>query len=165
MIVLIGAPGAGKSSVGRRVAEARGWPFIDVNDELRARLGDLDDAFVELGSDRFRAVEREVSLAALAAGGATVVSLTSGAGADDEVRAALSGATVVWLRVDAPTLMRRKGMTAHAPVGFLQLRSTLVRQVRERDQCYAALADIVVDTSQITVAEASAAVEASLPRG
>lgn len=115
---------------------------------------------MELGETAYRAVEREACLASLAVGGERVVALSSGAVADPEVVAALAPHRVVWLCVDAPSVLSRLGLQAHAPVGALQLRSTLVRQLKEREEQLAAVADHRVDTVGRDVAGVTTEVEA-----
>jgi shikimate kinase len=71
-IVLTGFMGTGKSTVGRRLAERLGWPFVDTDAVIEADHGPIPAIFAEQGEDRFRAIEREVA-ADLARRRATVV--------------------------------------------------------------------------------------------
>ena len=95
--------GAGKSRIGRLVAQRLGVPFVDTDEVISARHGAIADLFAEHGEEGFRAIEREVVLDELGAAeqGARVVALGGGAVTIDEVRAALRRLPhVVWL--DAP---------------------------------------------------------------
>jgi shikimate kinase len=71
-IVLTGFMGTGKSTVGRRLAEQLGWPFVDTDALIEERHGPIPEIFAEHGEDRFRAIEREVA-AEVAGRRATVV--------------------------------------------------------------------------------------------
>jgi shikimate kinase len=102
-LALVGFMGAGKSRIGRLVAQRLGIPFVDTDEVIKARHGAIADLFAERGEAGFRAIEREVVLGELDAAerGARVVALGGGAVTIDEVRAALRRLPhVVWL--DAP---------------------------------------------------------------
>ncbi len=95
--------GAGKSRIGRIVAQRLALPFVDTDEVISARHGAIADLFAEHGEAGFRAIERGIVLAELGAAeqGARVVALGGGAVTIDEVRAALRRLPhVVWL--DAP---------------------------------------------------------------
>ena len=102
-LALVGFMGAGKSRIGRIVAQRLAIPFIDTDEVISARHGAIADLFAEHGEAGFRAIERGVVLDELGAAeqGARVVALGGGAVTIDEVRAALRRLPhVVWL--DAP---------------------------------------------------------------
>ncbi len=98
-IVLIGPMGAGKTSVGRRVARALNVPFTDTDRLLARRHGPIPDLFARLGEPAFRRLEREAVVEALAGGG--VVALGGGAVLDADTRADLAAHRVVLLTVAA----------------------------------------------------------------
>ncbi len=89
-VVLIGPPGAGKTTVGRRVAKALGLPFTDTDRAIVQAHGSIADIFREHGEPRFRQLERAQVAAALAEDG--VVSLGGGAVLDPATRADLAAA-------------------------------------------------------------------------
>lgn len=61
-LVLVGIPGAGKSTVGRELAARLQWPFIDIDEEIEAREGmTVNELFAKRGEAHFRAMEREMT--------------------------------------------------------------------------------------------------------
>ena len=107
-IVLVGLMGAGKTSIGRRLARALGAPFSDADDEIVAAAGlSIPDIFQLYGEPRFRELERRV-IARLLEGGPMVLALGGGAFIDPETRARVAARAVsVWLRADLETLVAR----------------------------------------------------------
>ncbi|MFT4216640.1 MAG: shikimate kinase [Micropruina sp.] len=154
-IALIGAPGAGKSTVGQHLAARLGLPFIDVDAAIEAAQGRLiREIFADSGEAHFRALERDATVAALADPG--VVALGSGAVLAAEVGEALRGAAVVWLQVSVAQASRRLGLNQAGVLVLGNLRATLIKQLAERTPVYQNLATISVDTDH---AGASAIVE------
>jgi shikimate kinase len=143
-VAVIGPMGAGKSSVGRRLAKRLGVPFADTDQRVVARHGAIADLFAARGEPGFRALERAVVAEALAEGG--VVSLGGGAVLDAATRVDLSGCTVVLLTVDEAAVAARleSGKRPLLVDGLDSWR----RIAAERDGLYRALADLVVDTSR-----------------
>lgn len=146
-VVLIGSPGAGKSTVGRRVAEQLGVPFADTDALIEAAAGmSVSDIFVTLGEDEFRALEAEaVSTALIEREG--VLSLGGGAVLREETRARLSAVRVVWLRVSASDAASRVGLNTARPLLLGNVRATLSSLLEQRNPIYAEVASDVVDTS------------------
>lgn len=145
-IVMVGMMGAGKSAVGRTLAQTIGVPFIDSDDEIeRAAAMSIAEVFARDGEAFFRARESEV-LRRLLAAGPGVIATGGGAFLAAENRAAISSAGVsVWLRADLDLLWER---VRHKPTRpLLQTadpRGTLARLYAEREASYAT-ADLVVD--------------------
>ncbi len=107
-LVLIGFMGAGKSALGRRLAERRGVAFTDTDLVVEQRAGrPASDIFAEQGEAAFRQLERDVVIEALERGDDEVVALGGGAPLTPEVAQALTGHTVVWLDVSAATAWER----------------------------------------------------------
>lgn len=96
-IVLIGPMGAGKTSVGKRVAKRLGLSFTDSDAVIVREHGPIDAIFTAEGEPRFRELERDAVASALAAGG--VVALGGGAVLHPDTQAALRGHRVVLLTV------------------------------------------------------------------
>lgn len=146
-VVLIGSPGAGKSSVGRRVAEQLGVPFADTDALIEAAAGmSVSDIFVTLGEDEFRALEAEaVSRALVEREG--VLSLGGGSVLREETRTRLAEVRVVWLRVSASDAASRVGMNTARPLLLGNVRATLSSLLEQRNPIYAEVATDVVDTS------------------
>lgn len=107
-IALVGMPGAGKTTVGRVLAERLGLPFADSDEEVAAAAdASVSDIWARDGEAAFRARE-EQAIARLLAGPPAVIATGGGAFAQPATRAALqAGATTVWLHADLSTLSRR----------------------------------------------------------
>ncbi len=146
-IVLVGMPGAGKSSIGRRLATKLGLPFIDADTEIEAAAGlPITEIFTRYGEPHFRDGERRV-IARLLAGPPLVLATGGGAFSDARTRAAVaaSGAVAVWLRCSLPTLLRRVAGREHRPL-FLNKdpREVLERLMTARHPTFAE-APVIVD--------------------
>ncbi len=149
-IAVIGAPGAGKSTVGRQLAARLALPFVDVDGRIEAQTGKLiREIFADDGEARFRELERDASLAALAEPG--VVSLGGGAVMTPGVAEALGEVTVVWLSVSVTQASRRVGLNQARPLLLGNLRGTLIKLLAERTPVYQNLATITVDTDRTSV--------------
>jgi shikimate kinase len=107
-IALVGLMGAGKSSVGRRLAVQLGVPFKDADDEIVIAAGrPIADIFAERGEDEFRAGERRV-IARILDDPPHVLATGGGAFMNPVTRVLLrQRATTIWLRADLETLVKR----------------------------------------------------------
>ena len=146
-IVLVGMPGAGKSSIGRRIAARLGLPFADADSEIEAAAGlPITEIFTRYGEPHFRDGERRV-IGRLLTGPPLVLATGGGAFADPRTRAMVqaSSALSVWLRCSLPTLSRRVVGREHRPL-FLDKdpREVLERLITFRHPLFAE-ADIIVD--------------------
>lgn len=143
--MLIGAPGAGKSRIGKRVAKLLGLPFVDTDKRIVAAHGPITAIFAERGEPYFRVIEREQVALALTEPG--VVSLGGGAVLDIDTQADLAPLTVVQLSVTEAALTGRNlGAKRPLLVDGLDSWRTLVAA---RAPLYDALADRTFDTSAI----------------
>ena len=109
-LVLLGLPGAGKSTVGPLVAKGLGRPFVDLDSEIERREGrSIARIFVESGETAFRVMERALSDELLAPGAAAIVCAPGGGWIEDPAnRARLGGvADAVYLRVSTPVALSR----------------------------------------------------------
>ena len=153
-VVLIGAPGAGKTTVGRRVARAMGVPFTDTDRAVVDAHGSIADIFRDHGEPRFREIEREEVARALAGGG--VVSLGGGAVLDPATRADLATSDVVLLTVsEAAVRARIRGDDRPLVDGLESWR----RIVAAREELYRSLADLTIDTSDRPLARIAREIE------
>lgn len=143
-IALIGPMGAGKSSIGRRVARLLGTRFTDTDSRIAVRYGPVPDLFARLGEPGFRAIEREVVAAALDSGG--VVALGGGAVLDAGIQERLAACTVVLLTVSEEAVAPRiaGGGRPLLTDGVASWGAIL----GARRPLYEQLADLVVDTSR-----------------
>ena len=149
--VLIGAPGAGKSTVGRRVAGRLGVDFRDTDADIVAAAGKpVSDIFVEDGEAAFRSLEREAVARALREH-TGVLSLGGGAVTDPHTRQLLADEFVVWLRVDAGHAAARVGLTGARPLLLGNVRGRLITLLEERTPLYEEVSDVVVDTDEKSV--------------
>ena len=139
-IVLIGMMGAGKSSIGKRLAARLGLPFRDADTEIeRAANASIDEIFDRHGEAYFRSGERRVILR-LIGEGPQVLATGGGAYIDAETRAAIDAAGIsVWLKAEPEVLLARVRRRSNRPL----LRgpdpeATLRQLVDERYPVYAA---------------------------
>lgn len=107
-IVLVGLMGAGKSSIGRRLAAKLGLPFVDADQEIEAAAGKtIGEIFTDHGETYFREGERRV-ICRLMEGGEQVIATGGGSFVNDETRARIKQSGVsVWLKAELPLLMKR----------------------------------------------------------
>jgi shikimate kinase len=157
VLVLVGAPGAGKTTTGAAVAARLGVPFIDTDAALAASLGQpLPEAWASLGEARVRAAEAEVCRAALQAEG--VVALGSGALDDAGLRQLLDGLAVCWLRVSTTTATRRLGLARLGMETLAAIRAEWDRQLTTRERWYEGAATSQVTTDRLSPEEVVVAV-------
>jgi len=107
-IVLVGMMGAGKSSIGRRLAQRLDIPFVDADAEIEIAAGmSIEDIFATRGEPEFRSGEARV-IARLLEGGAQVVATGGGAFMNADTRGVIKAKGIsVWLKADFDVLMRR----------------------------------------------------------
>jgi shikimate kinase len=144
-VVLVGLMGAGKSTVGRRLAEKLGLPFIDADHEIEAAAGkSIPEIFADHGEAYFRDGERKV-IARLLDSGAAVLATGGGAYVNNGTRELIRQKGIsVWLKADLPLLMRRVNRRSNRPL----LKNTdpeavMRRLIEERYPVYAS-ADVTV---------------------
>ncbi|WP_123029463.1 shikimate kinase [Mycolicibacterium stellerae] len=114
--VLIGLPGSGKSTIGRRLAKALGVVLLDTDTAIEQTTGrTISDIFSNDGEQEFRRIEEEVVREALGSHDG-VLSLGGGAITSPGVREALSGHTVIYLEIGASEGIRRTGGTTVRPL-------------------------------------------------
>ena len=151
-VVLVGAPGSGKSTVGAMLAERLGVTFRDADAVIVERSGkSIAEIFTNDGEAAFRALEEEITAELLALPG--VLSLGGGAVLSASTRAALRGHRVVWLRVGLTQSLRRVGLDTARPLLLGNVRGQLLKLLKERAPLYAEVATEVVDTDDTTPAE------------
>ena len=146
-IVMVGLMGAGKSSIGRRLAARLDLPFVDADTEIEAAAGcTIAEFFERHGEAEFRDGERRV-IARLLEGSPKVLATGGGAFMDEETRAAVAQSGIsVWLRADLATLVRRTARRTSRPLlNNADPARTLEDLMETRHPVYA-LADITVES-------------------
>ena len=157
-VVLVGPMGAGKTTVGRLLAEAWGVDLRDTDADVEAlERRSVSDIFVDSGEAYFRAREAEAVAAALAEHDG-VLSLGGGAVLDPATRDLLDGHRVVFLRVGLGDAVKRVGLGSGRPLLLGNVRATIKKLLDERTPVYEAVATIVVDTDERTPDEVAAEV-------
>jgi len=142
-LILIGAPGAGKTRLGKRIARLLRIGFVDTDKRIVAEHGPIAQIFEEHGEAHFRTLEREAVAGALRE--AAVVSLGGGAVLDADTQADLAGQHVALLTVSAEAVAARIGGDKRPLLkGGIPAWSALVESRRE---LYESLASRVWDTS------------------
>lgn len=160
--VLIGPMGAGKTTVGRLLAQRWGVSVRDTDADIEAAEGrTVSDIFVDSGEPYFREREREAVARALAEHDG-VLALGGGAVLDPDTRAALAGHPVVFLRVGLSDAASRVGLGTSRPLLLGNVRGRMKQLLDERTPIYEAAATVAVDTDGRTPAEVADAVEAAL---
>jgi shikimate kinase len=160
--VLVGPPGAGKTTVGRMVAERLGVPFRDTDADIVRTAGKpISEIFIDDGEEHFRSLERHAVAAALETHRG-VLSLGGGAVLSEQTRQLLQEHVVVLLDVDLTSASSRVGLNRDRPVLALNPRGTLKVLLDERMPLYREVATHVVDTSRIPAKDVVAKVLAAL---
>lgn len=152
VLVLVGPPGAGKTTVGRAVARRLGVAFRDSDADVELLAGKpVSDVFVQDGEERFRELEQQAVDTALREHDG-VLSLGGGAVLAAPTRALLAGHTVVLLDTDLASAAQRVGLGQGRPLVGLNPRAQLRQLLEQRAPIYRAVATQVVDTSRRDVA-------------
>lgn len=145
--MLIGAPGAGKTRLGKRVARILGLPFIDTDRKIVAAHGPIAEIFSVHGEAYFRRLERLAVESALSE--PAVVSLGGGAILDADTRADLDSLRVALITVTAEAVQERLGSKRPLLAGAgIEAWTALVA---DRDPIYRTLAKGTWDTSEVPI--------------
>jgi shikimate kinase len=153
-IVLVGLMGAGKTSIGRRLAEKMGLPFVDADQEIEKAAGkSIPDIFADHGEAHFRDGERRV-IARLLENGRQVLATGGGAFMNPETRAAIKASAVsVWLRADLDVLLKRVSKRGGRPLLENKDPAEVLKNlINARYPVYAG-ADIIVESLDVQHAQ------------
>lgn len=162
-VVLVGMMGAGKSTIGRRLAHRLGAPFVDADHEIERAAGcSIPEIFKTYGEAAFRDGERRV-IARLLDDPPHVLAMGGGAFVDAETRAATrEKATSIWLNTDLDTLYRRVARRTNRPMLYVDdPRAQLQRLLEARTPTYSE-ADLIVTGGDASPDVAASEAEAQL---
>lgn len=159
VLVLVGPPGSGKTTVGRALARRLGVSFIDVDALIVERIGKpIAAMFTEDGEDAFRALEREIVADALASADG-VLALGGGSVLAASTRERLRGHRVVLLWVGLADGLRRTGMSTARPLlAGVNPRATYKALLDARAPLYREVATVEVDTSRRSASQVARSV-------
>jgi shikimate kinase len=162
LVVLVGPSGAGKTTVGRLLADRRGVAFRDTDADVEQVAGEsISDIFVVRGEGRFRELERQAVKSALVDHDG-VLAVGGGAVIDDDTRSELVSHRVVFLDVGLADAAARVGLNRDRPLLLGNMRAQLRVMLAERRPWYEEVATSTVATDGLTPDEVAAAVEATL---
>jgi shikimate kinase len=162
-IVLVGAPGSGKSTVGKLLAAELGREFVDADTVIEERAGKpIAEIFVDDGEPAFRALEEATTLELLTRPG-LVLSLGGGSVLSTITRQALAEHYVVWLQVSAGAAADRVGLSTARPLLLGNVRGRLIQLLNQRTPLYAEVASLPVTTDSLTADEVVAVIVEELP--
>jgi shikimate kinase len=163
-VILIGPPGAGKTTVGTALAVQLGVSFTDTDAQVEAVAGKpVSDIFIQDGEAAFRELER-AAVAQAIAGPHGVVGLGGGAVLDPQTQQRLSGKPVVYLQASFAELARRVGMDRPRPLLIGNPRAQLKELLEQRLPIYDRLAWLTVNTDGREPAQVAGQIAAALSR-
>ncbi|MEY3661372.1 MAG: hypothetical protein RLZ49_53 [Actinomycetota bacterium] len=152
-IVLVGVPGAGKTTVGKLLAKNLGIDFFDSDQVIESRAGkSVSDIFTQDGEPAFRKLEHDVIVELLDSNN-VVLALGGGSLGNDETRAKVKDATTVWLVAGLAQAVDRVGMNRNRPLLLGNVRGQLADLMAAREPFYKEVAAIAVDTSKLIPSE------------
>ena len=148
-LVLVGLMGAGKSTVGRRLAQSLKLPFRDADHEIEAAAGmTIPEIFAVHGEEHFRDGERRV-IARLLQEGPIVMATGGGAFMNEETRGRIAEQGIsIWLKADLDALMRRVRKRATRPLLQNPDPEGTMRRLMDLRYPVYATADITIDSHE-----------------
>jgi len=164
ILILIGPPGSGKSTVGQWVAAKLGVSFRDFDDDMQNEFGfPAGELVIKLGREGFSAAERGL-IGAVLADHEGVLALGGGTPLNPEIQEQLQPFHTVFLDVELDELLRREGLVALHPWLLPHPRAHLRQLLAQRRPIYEAVATAVVSTTGRSAEEVAAEVMLTLHR-
>jgi shikimate kinase len=147
-IVLVGLMGAGKSTVGRRLAAVLGVSFVDSDQEIVEAAGcSISDIFETYGEEIFRDLEKRVMLR-LVTSQPCVIATGGGAFIQPDIRAAVKeNAISVWLKADLPVLIERVSRRDNRPLLKTGDKGEILQRLMDERYLIYAESDIAIDSN------------------
>lgn len=162
LVVLVGPPGAGKTTVGELLARRRGVSFRDTDRDVEAVAGrSISDIFVVEGEPAFRELERAAVRAALTEHDG-ILALGGGAVLAPDTRELLAGHRVIFLDVGLAGAAERVGLSRSRPLLALNPRAELSRMLADRRPLYESVAAVTIGTDGRTPEDIVDEIEASV---
>lgn len=164
-IVLIGVPGAGKTTVGTILAGKLGRDFIDTDQKIEEISGKtISEIFIQDGEAIFRATEKDVIEQSIAKGNA-VISLGGGALMNSDTRELVKTQRTIWLQTGLAQAVDRIGMNRNRPLLLGNVRGQLADLMAAREPFYIECAHEVVDTNELSADQVADLIVAKLEQG
>ncbi|WP_043263499.1 shikimate kinase [Streptomyces sp. CT34] len=158
VVVLVGPPGAGKSTVGALLAARLGVGYRDTDADIVATAGKpIAEIFIDEGEPHFRELERAAVRTALGTHPG-VLSLGGGAIMDDGTRKLLTGLPVVFLDVELADAVKRVGLDAPRPLLAVNPRKQWRELMERRRPLYTEVARAVIATGERTPEDIAGAI-------
>ncbi len=153
-VVLIGLMGAGKSSIGRRLADKLDLPFVDADHEIEVAAGkSIPEIFADHGEEYFREGERRV-ISRLMENGAQVLATGGGAYMNDKTRSLIEARGIsVWLKAELPLLMRRVSKRSDRPLLKAGNPEQVMKDLMAKRYPVYAQADVTVESRDVQHAQ------------
>ena len=153
VVVLVGPPGAGKTTVAQALADRLGVTFRDTDQDIEAREGtSVQDIFVDHGEAHFRALEEKAVAAALSDHDG-VLALGGGAVLSPATREQLGQHRVIFLDVSLPAAVARVGMNANRPLLLGNVRAQMKNLMDQRRPLYDEVARFTIVTDDLDAAQ------------